>query len=599
MSARPSPAILIVEDEQIVAIDLQQSLDEMGYDAFAIASSAEEAVACATLRWPDVVLMDIRIKGADDGIRTAALLKQKFPVIVIYLTAHTDGSMLDRAKRTEPHGYLVKPVKDAELHSMIEIALYKRQLDAERDKVRSTLHRLHTITDNVPIAIAYFDRLGKVQFANHVFRDLVPYQDDPIGVAAMTFLGVPLYRESYPSRQRALLGEQSSVLVELKHGGDRRKLEVTYLPDADDGGAVHGVYAIGYDVTERERLSAELRQAHADLQTIVNAVPASITSWHRDLTNRFANSAARARYGILSDQMFGRDLRQVLGDERFEQAWPLIQRALAGEVASHEHAEDDESGSARHSHSYYIPEFKDGAVAGLYALTFDITELRRSHEQIRRLLRRLETVREEERRAVSVALHDGIAQDLFALKLGLDHLLGQTKRRVGIQRVCRELGAAVAKCMEDIRQIANELRPVALAYFGVTAAITEHARKFAGHSNLKIDVSGVASLPKFPEATELLLLRAAQEALTNVARHARATAVDLSLGAEAGHIMLRIADDGVGIEKSALSKPRSLGLLGLRERFEALGGGLTVENRLPHGTLLTLRLPRPVEPPGA
>jgi CheY-like chemotaxis protein len=122
MNAQPSPAILIVEDERIVAKDLQQTLMEMGYDAFAIASSAEEAVAYACTKCPDVVLMDIRIKGQDDGIQTAAILKKKFPVSVIYLTAHADEAMIDRAKRTEPDGYLLKPVQSVELRSMIEIA---------------------------------------------------------------------------------------------------------------------------------------------------------------------------------------------------------------------------------------------------------------------------------------------------------------------------------------------------------------------------------------------------------------------------------------------------------------------------------------------
>lgn len=242
-------SILIVEDELIVAADLQRSLDDMGYDAFAVAASAEEAVSCASTRCPDVVLMDIRIRGPNDGIQTAALLKRQFPVIVIFLAAHADEAMLNRAKKTEPQGYLLKPVKEAEMRSMIEIAMYRRELDAERDKSRACEHRLYTITDNVPIAIAYFDRAGKVQFANHAFRDLVPYRENPIGVPAMNVLGEPLFRESYPARQRALLGEHASFMVQSKQNGISRKHEVTCLPDHDASGAVVGVYALSYDVT--------------------------------------------------------------------------------------------------------------------------------------------------------------------------------------------------------------------------------------------------------------------------------------------------------------------------------------------------------------
>jgi diguanylate cyclase (GGDEF)-like protein/PAS domain S-box-containing protein len=132
--AAPAPAILLVEDEAIVARDLQQTLRELGYDAFAIAASAEEAIARASSAAPDLVLMDIRIKGRSDGIKTAAILKERFHCGVIYLTAHADDATVQRAKKTEPYGYLLKPVKTAELRSTIEIALYRRQLDAAREK---------------------------------------------------------------------------------------------------------------------------------------------------------------------------------------------------------------------------------------------------------------------------------------------------------------------------------------------------------------------------------------------------------------------------------------------------------------------------------
>src|ERR1700685_1748131 len=105
MSGKAPPAILLVEDEQIVAKELQLTLNEMGYDVFAIADSAEEAVACASKKCPDLVLMDIRIKGRMDGIETAAILKEKFNCTLIYLTAYADEATIERAKKTEPYGY--------------------------------------------------------------------------------------------------------------------------------------------------------------------------------------------------------------------------------------------------------------------------------------------------------------------------------------------------------------------------------------------------------------------------------------------------------------------------------------------------------------
>src|SRR6185503_12996853 len=123
------PAVLIVEDERLIARDMQQLLAELGYEPFAIASSSEEALSRVSERLPDVVLMDIRLKGDIDGISTAELLRRRFDVPVIYLTAHADDATIERAKNSEPYGYLIKPVDAARLRSSIEVCLHKHRAD--------------------------------------------------------------------------------------------------------------------------------------------------------------------------------------------------------------------------------------------------------------------------------------------------------------------------------------------------------------------------------------------------------------------------------------------------------------------------------------
>jgi signal transduction histidine kinase len=139
------PGILIVEDEAIVAHDLQQTLIEQGYDAFAVAASADEALLRAGVRTPDLVLMDIRLKGMRDGISAALELRKRYGVPVVYLTAHADDRTIDRAKVSEPYGYLLKPVSAAELKSVIEVALYKhareRQERERAEQVRAQEHK--------------------------------------------------------------------------------------------------------------------------------------------------------------------------------------------------------------------------------------------------------------------------------------------------------------------------------------------------------------------------------------------------------------------------------------------------------------------------
>jgi signal transduction histidine kinase len=133
MNAPKPHTVLIVEDESLVADDLQHTLAGMGYEVSAIAASAEEAIARASEKCPDIVLMDIRIEGKRDGIETAELLRNTFGVPAVYLTAHADEAMIERAKRTEPYGYLIKPVQDAELRRVIDIAVYRREMEQARE----------------------------------------------------------------------------------------------------------------------------------------------------------------------------------------------------------------------------------------------------------------------------------------------------------------------------------------------------------------------------------------------------------------------------------------------------------------------------------
>jgi CheY-like chemotaxis protein/tetratricopeptide (TPR) repeat protein len=124
---RLQATVLVVEDDTIVGHDLQQTLSGLGYDVVAVAASADEALARAAARQPDVAVVDIRIKGRTDGIKTAQLLQERHGSAIIYLTAHADDVTLERAKQTRPYGYLLKPVNPSELKSAIEIARFRRE----------------------------------------------------------------------------------------------------------------------------------------------------------------------------------------------------------------------------------------------------------------------------------------------------------------------------------------------------------------------------------------------------------------------------------------------------------------------------------------
>jgi signal transduction histidine kinase len=127
--------VLIVEDESIVALDLRQRLQTLGYDVVAVVASGEEAIEQVASSQPDLVLMDIKLKGRMDGVEAAEVIRTRFDLPIIFLTAYADKETLDRAKHTRPYGYLVKPFEDRDLRTTVEIALYKHWAEvADRDQ---------------------------------------------------------------------------------------------------------------------------------------------------------------------------------------------------------------------------------------------------------------------------------------------------------------------------------------------------------------------------------------------------------------------------------------------------------------------------------
>ncbi|HEY3361467.1 MAG TPA: response regulator [Methanosarcina sp.] len=122
----------MVEDEHIVAMGIKRMLKSLGYTVTGVASSGEDAVSKAESTFPDVVLMDIMLKGDMDGVEAAKKTRERFDVPVVYLTAYSDNKILERAKRTEPFGYIIKPFDERDLYSSIEVTLQRYRKEKEK-----------------------------------------------------------------------------------------------------------------------------------------------------------------------------------------------------------------------------------------------------------------------------------------------------------------------------------------------------------------------------------------------------------------------------------------------------------------------------------
>jgi len=248
----------------------------------------------------------------------------------------------------------------------------------------------------------------------------------------------------------------------------------------------------------------------------------------------------------------------------------------------------------------------DGTLAGYLVIAIegigrDITEpietrphLQESEEQMRRLAARVQTAREEERTTLARELHDELGQTLTAIKLELGRASAEiNKQHLGSMVVDRlqSLIGFVEIGIATVRRIATDLRPATLDHQGLTAAIRWEAMTFRARTGLRCHVRSDREVPRLSSDRQTVVFRIFQEALTNVVRHASASAVHVSLVHRRGVFELQIRDNGRGISDARLADPGSVGLLGMQERASLIGGTFNIIGTRGKGTTVTVRVP--------
>ena len=295
--------ILVVEDESIVAEDIRRTLQDLGYVVFAVVPSGEEAVKVVEENIPDLILMDIVLQGEMDGIETAEKIRSQFNVPIVYLTAYSDEKILERAKVTEPYGYIIKPFKERELHINIEIALYKHKMENKLKESRKWYSTtLKSIGDGV-IATDSFDNLS---FMNPVAELMTGWKlEEARGksleeVYNITNVGVGGLLESPVSKtmQDGVFVSNAYHTILVTKDNMKIPIEESSDPIRDDKGNMVGSVMVFRDVTEDREAHEETETLAQLYESVLNSINIGILVTDKDDVVNYVNNKMEPVIGI-------------------------------------------------------------------------------------------------------------------------------------------------------------------------------------------------------------------------------------------------------------------------------------------------------------
>ncbi|MCJ7617786.1 MAG: response regulator [Desulfobacterales bacterium] len=259
--------VLVVEDEVIIAKDIQDMLKKLGYDVSAAASSGEEAIKRVAETLPDLVLMDIVLEGDMDGVAAAEHIRYHFDIPVVYLTAYSDDTTLQRAKITEPYGYILKPFQKKELYTTIEMALYKHKMER---KLKENEQWLSTTLKSIGDAVIATDAEGFVTFMNPIAEVLTGWKQEDAGGKPLTDIFDIINEETGKQvedpvtkilREGVVVGLENHTLL-IHKDGTRLPIDDSGAPIRDEKGNIAGVVLVFRDITARRRAERDLQVAY-------------------------------------------------------------------------------------------------------------------------------------------------------------------------------------------------------------------------------------------------------------------------------------------------------------------------------------------------
>jgi PAS domain S-box-containing protein len=641
--------ILIVEDDPLLARELREQVEGLGYRVIDIARSGEEALEKTRALCPHIVLMNMRRTETVDGIQIGSRIRNDYDTPVIYMTDYGSQTIIRRAGATGPFGYIFRPLDQKQIFATIEIAAIRHQLESQ---LRQSRQWLNTTLTSIGDGVIATDEQGFIRFINPVAMGQIRWDHtQAVGKRLADVFSLidegsrqPIEILDHPDKlPRSPLKKNFEGLL-IPRDGAPVPVEVNITSIEDGKGKVYGMVLIFRDVTEhREALHEIKRQAnraealvqvaaqlnsHLELKTVLNAI-CQVTNQ----TIRAAGTAVLLQGGqkdVFSTMAFvgqdpiliayqGRefDLSRRIFQAVLSRAHPVTvvqdaQNALAFHNADVLRKLDVQTlaiaalfrgteligalVSAFIGKPTILPEDEIVLLRGLADQASSAIEnaelfeqVRAGREHQRKLAKNLVDIQEAERRHIAKELHDHLGQLLTGLQFMLESTKNQSsgKQRASLE----EIQSTVSDIIGQVREMSLNLRPSMLDDMGLLPTLLWHLDRYTKQTSIRVNLRADEFPERLPLEIETAAYRIIQEALTNVARYAQVNEVFVGLVLQEQTLWVEVLDEGKGFDISLERDRLSSGISGMRERASLLGGYLLVESFINQGTQIVAALP--------
>ncbi len=578
--------VLIVEDESIISMDMAQSLESMGYEVIDAVPSGEEALLSVEKIKPDLILMDVQLSGKMDGIQTAEKINEKNNVPIIYISGHTDELTLSRAKITGPYGYITKSFNYNELHTTIEMVIYKNQMQR---KVVENENLLNITLENIEDAVINIDQDGNIKYLNAAAAYMLKLtrkqaehvKIDRIGIQWIDVDGQELIHP-YQSRRKIRIEKKEYTLHNLTAGtGIPVECSINVMHDTSKN--IIGYIYLVRNIEQRKKIDI----IQSRLASIVESSQDAIIGIDVNGVIRSWNKGAIEILGYAVDEVLGQNISMLTPPNYPNELPDKIEALKNGEVVSHyESVRKKKNGDLIEMSILPSPIMNSrGRITGISFIARDITEKKNLEKEV------IE-IEEKERERIGQDLHDSLGQQLTGILLNVKTLENNIKNKISPDDLAHllETERMIKDSINQTRTMARTLIPVKLQTEGLAHALEDlagFARSVYKHEVItEID----ENIKELNIITETQLYHIAQEAINNSLKHSNSRTIELGLNVVQSELVLSIKDDGEGLRSG---KKDGIGINIMKYRANLINGTIFLHSEKGEGTLVLCRVPLP------